>query len=98
MSPPQQEPNEGKGSQALILTQPSGLLQGAKWQNAEMFDPGALLSWGQTLDIFSKAKSLHSYSLDFECYLKVHPCVKGLVHSIWHSWFGFVRLFVWLIS
>lgn len=81
MSPPQQEPNEGKGSQALILTQPSGLLQGAKWQNAEMFDPGALLSWGQTLGIFSKAKSLHSYNLDFECYLKVHPCVKGLVHS-----------------
>lgn len=89
MSPPQQEPNEDKGSQVLILTQPSGLLQGSKWQNAEVFDPGALLSWGQALGIFSKAKSLQSYSLDFECYLKVHPCVEGLVLSPWHSQFGF---------
>lgn len=57
MSPPQQEPDEGKGSQGLILTQPSIPLQGAKWQNAEVFDPGALLSWGQALGILSKAKS-----------------------------------------
>lgn len=89
MFPPQQEPNEGKGSQALILTQPSVPLQGAKWQNAEVFDPGALLSWGQALGILSKAKSLRSCSLDLKCYLKVHPCVKGLVPSPWRSWFGF---------
>lgn len=57
MSPPQQEPDEGKGSQGLILTQPSVPLQGLSGRMQRCLTQG-LSFLGDRLWVFSAKQSL----------------------------------------